>query len=296
MKNKSVIKAILNMMLAITLIVPMMFTKVSAASQYDIIFRAGAHGSLYGENKLVVTKEYGSTFPDEPTLTVDEGYVFAGWSKELPAPGSTVTQKETYVAKYVPIVSGQEYRVRYVDQNDVDIVTPKIALANEGDNVEERAKTINGWPVDALTKSIVITKDKNEIKFVYTVPTDQLQPEYVSEEVINYVDQVTTIPGATVATPATTPTTSNPSNPSQAGGQTSGDTTIDDNQTPLDNGQQNNQEDQTNEEESIDDNETPLAKKDASSLSNVAVISGGILLLLLAYGYLYNKVLKNRKS
>ena len=49
MKNKSVIKAILNMMLAITLIVPMMFIKVAAASQYDIIFRAGAHGSLYGE-------------------------------------------------------------------------------------------------------------------------------------------------------------------------------------------------------------------------------------------------------
>ena len=295
MKNKSFIKIVMSMMLTVALIVPLMISKVSAATQYDIVFRAGAHGNLYGDNKLVITKEYGTTFPDEPTVTVDDGYVFAGWSKALPEPGSTVTQKETYVAKYVPIVSGQEYRVRYVDQNDVDIVTPKIALANEGDSVEERAKTINNWPVDASTKTIVITKGKNEIKFVYTVPTDQLQPEYVTEEVINYVDQVTTIPGATVASPATTPSTT-PTTPNQTGGQISRDTTIDDNQTPLDNGKQNNQQDQTNGQETIDDEDTPLANRDSSSMNNVAVISGGILLLLLAYGYLYNRVFKNRKS
>lgn len=187
-------KIMLSLALMFAVAVPAM-SKVHAETTYDIIFRAGAHGTVNGTSKYVLEDQaYGVKLYDPylDVLEVDEGYVFKGWSEDIP---DTVTGRMTFVAKYAPVVDGVDYRVRYVDQNDVDIITPQLALGENGSTVSATAKTINDWPVDQSSKSIVLKKgETNEIKFVYTVPEDQVQTEYITEYV--------TVGGATVATGA----------------------------------------------------------------------------------------------
>ena len=186
-------KIILSLALMFAAAVPAM-SKVHAATSYDVIYRAGAHGTINGESKVVIDQAYGTatTKLSANDIDVDEGYVFKGWSEDIP---DTVTGRMTFVAKYAPVVDGVDYRVRYVDQNDVDIITPQLALGENGSTVTAYAKTINDWPVDQSSKSTVLKKgETNEIKFVYTVPEDQVQTEYITEYV--------TVGGATVATGA----------------------------------------------------------------------------------------------
>ena len=186
-------KIILSLALMFAVAVPAT-SKVAAATSYDVIYRAGAHGTINGESKVVIDQVYGTntTKLSANDIDVDEGYVFKGWSEDIP---DTVTGRMTFVAKYAPVVDGVDYRVRYVDQNDVDIITPQLALGENGSTVTAYAKTINDWPVDQSSKSIVLKKgETNEIKFVYTVPEDQVQTEYITEYV--------TVGGATVATGA----------------------------------------------------------------------------------------------
>lgn len=278
---KTFSKIILSLTLMFAFCLPCLNT-VSAATSYDIIYRAGAHGSFNGESKYVVEKEYGTAFPDDPyydnLLAVDEGYVFKGWSEEMP---DTVTGKMTLVAKYAPIVNGVQYKVRYVDQNDTDIVTPRLAIGELGSTVTVRAKTINDWPVDQTSKSIELTDGTNEIKFVYTVPEDEVQIEYVTEYVTNTVDEIVTVPatpgtGTTVGTgTGVTGTTGG-----AGAGTTTGDgtTTIDDNETPQAG---------AGDETTIEDNETPQAGAKDSGSNNAIYIAGGagavILIAIVAY-------------
>ena len=186
-------KIILSLALMFAVAVPAT-SKVAAATSYDVIYRAGAHGTINGESKVVIDQVYGTntTKLSANDIDVDEGYVFNGWSEKIP---DTVTGRMTFVAKYAPVVDGVDYRVRYVDQNDVEIITPQLALGENGSTVTAYAKTINDWPVDQSSKSTVLKKgETNEIKFVYTVPEDQVQTEYITEYV--------TVGGATVATGA----------------------------------------------------------------------------------------------
>lgn len=186
-------KIMLSLALMFAVAVPAMST-VHAETTYDVIYRAGAHGTIKGESKYVENQAYGADTLklSANDIEVDEGYVFKGWSKDIP---DTVTGRMTFVAKYAPVVDGVDYRVRYVDQNDVDIITPQLALGENGSTVTAYAKTINDWPVDQSSKSTVLKKgETNEIKFVYTVPEDEVQTEYITEYV--------TVGGATVATGA----------------------------------------------------------------------------------------------
>ena len=272
-------KIILSLTLMFAFCLPCL-NSVKAATSYDVIFRAGAHGSFNGESKYVVEKEYGTAFPDDPyydnLLAVDEGYVFTGWNKDLP---EKVTGKTVLVAKYTPLVDGVEYKIRYVDQNDVDIVTPRLAIGNVGSSVTVTAKTINDWPVDQSTKTIQLTDGTNEIKFVYTVPEDEVQPEYITEVVTNVVDQVTTITeGGGTGAGGAAGAGGTAGTGTGAGGD-AGTTTIDDNEVP--------QGDGTGDTTTIDDNETPLAKGEDSSNSNMMYIAGGatavIILAIIAY-------------
>lgn len=279
---KTFSKIILSLSLMFAFCLPCLNT-VLAATSYDIIYRAGAHGSFNGESKYVVEKEYGTAFPDDPyydnLLAVDEGYVFKGWSEEMP---DTVTGKVTLVAKYAPIVNGVQYKVRYVDQNDTDIVTPRLAIGELGSTVTVRAKTINDWPVDQTSKSIELTDGTNEIKFVYTVPEDEVQIEYVTEYVTNTVDEIVTVP-ATAGTGTTVGTgtgVTGATGGAGAGTTTTGDgtTTIDDNETPQAG---------AGDETTIEDNETPQAGAKDSGSNNAIYIAGGagavILIAIVAY-------------
>lgn len=259
---------------------------VQAATTYEIVYRAGAHGSFNGESKYVVEKEYETAFPDDPyydnLLDVDDGYIFTGWNEEMP---KTVTGKTVLVAKYTPLVDGVEYKIRYVDQNDVDIVTPRLAIGNVGSSVTVTAKTINDWPVDQSTKTIQLTDGTNEIKFVYTVPEDEVQIEYVTEYVTNTVDEVVTVP-ATAGTATTVGTGTGVGGAAGTAGTTTGGdqavagetTDIEDNETPQAG---------ADGETTIEDNETPQAGASDSSSNNVIYIAGGagavILIAIVAY-------------
>ena len=259
-------KVILSLTLMFAFCLPCL-NSVKAATSYDVIFRAGAHGSFNGESKYVVEKEYGTAFPDDPyyenELAVDDGYIFTGWNKDLP---ETVTGKTVLVAKYTPLVDGVEYKIRYVDQNDVDIVTPRLAIGNVGSSVTVTAKTINDWPVDQSTKTIQLTDGTNEIKFVYTVPEDEVQTEYVTDTTVGTGTGV----GGAAGTAGTT-----------TGGDqaVAGETTdIEDNETPQAG---------ADGETTIEDNETPQAGAKDSGSNNAIYIAGGagavILIAIVAY-------------
>ena len=282
--TKILSKIILSLTLMFAFCLPCL-NSVKAATSYDVIFRAGAHGSFNGESKYVVEKEYGTAFPDDPyyenELAVDDGYIFTGWNEEMP---ETVTGKTVLVAKYTPLVDGVEYKIRYVDQNDVDIVTPRLAIGNVGSSVTVTAKTINDWPVDQSTKTIQLTDGTNEIKFVYTVPEDEVQTEYVTEYVTNTVDEVVTVP-ATAGTATTVGTGTGVGGAGTAGTTTGGDqavagetTDIEDNETPQAG---------ADGETTIEDNETPQAGAKDSGSNNAIYIAGGagavILIAIVAY-------------
>lgn len=283
--TKILSKIILSLTLMFAFCLPCL-NSVKAATSYDVIFRAGAHGSFNGESKYVVEKEYGTAFPDDPyyenELAVDDGYIFTGWNEEMP---ETVTGKTVLVAKYTPLVDGVEYKIRYVDQNDVDIVTPRLAIGNVGSSVTVTAKTINDWPVDQSTKTIQLTDGTNEIKFVYTVPEDEVQIEYVTEYVTNTVDEVVTVP-ATAGTATTVGTGTGVGGAAGTAGTTTGGdqavagetTDIEDNETPQAG---------ADGETTIEDNETPQAGAKDSGSNNAIYIAGGagavILIAIVAY-------------
>ena len=272
-------KVILSLMFMVGFMIPTL-TPVSAKS-YEVVFRAGAHATFSdGSTKKVMDVEFGEQIPYDPytenQLKIEDGYVFTGWSKEFP---EKVEEKITLVAKCVPVVSGTQYTVRYVDQNDVDVATPFIALANKGTTVTVYAKQVNDWPVDASRKQLTINDDTNEIKFVYNVPEDEVQPEYITEVVTNVVDQVTTITeGGGTGAGGAAGAGGTAGTGTGAGGD-AGTTTIDDNEVP--------QGDGTGDTTTIDDNETPLAKGEDSSNSNMMYIAGGatavIILAIIAY-------------
>lgn len=251
-------------MLMICFLVPFCITDTYASNQYDIIFRAGGHGSINGENKVTITVNYGDNFPDVPDVTVEEGYIFNGWDKPLPSVGSSVESKQVYVARYTRAISGQIYHVRYVDQNDVDLISPKVSLGELNHTITERAKQINNYPVDNVEKSITISNSKNEIVFVYTLPQDALQTSYITE---------------TVNVENTVPTNTNQQNTN------TGTTDIEDTQIPL----SPNAEDEQ-ETKDIEDNQIPLASNIEDKDTNYTLIisSGvaiGIVILLALFVY-----------
>lgn len=143
------------------------------AAEYEIVFKAGAHGTIQGMRSVSYQRENGDIFPDEPTVVADSGYAFDGWSKQLPAVGSTVQGKEVYVARYITLVDGVEYRVRYVDENGVDIATQKVSITENGHTITERARILAGYQFDQAEKSIQASTVKNEIVFVYTLIDEQ---------------------------------------------------------------------------------------------------------------------------
>ena len=130
---KTIAKLVLSIACVFAFALPQMTQSQAKDVYYEITFRAGAHASINGKSKVVKKVKYGSQFPDVPDLTIEEGYVFKEWSPVLPKVGSKVEGKQTFVAKCVPVVSGQTYTVRYVDQNDVDIISPKIRIGELGE-------------------------------------------------------------------------------------------------------------------------------------------------------------------
>ena len=260
--------------LAIFLAVPVL--SAEAAKSYEIVFRGGSHGTLSeGDGKKVVYNiPYGEGFPNSPYAIPETGYIFKEWSEEPQEAGTEVTGKKIYVAKYVPVVNGLEYAVKYVDTNGNQLATTKVTMGESGNKISETALLISGYTVDQKTKSVVLSDSSSEIQFVYTAnqsDVQQTEPQTnppATEAPNNTPDNNTpTTPSTPAAnnTPATTPTNT-PANTTP--NNTTPNNTADNNanNTPNngDNNQQaapdnNNQPDANENTVNIPDEQVPLA-------------------------------------
>ncbi|WP_394922747.1 MucBP domain-containing protein [uncultured Robinsoniella sp.] len=148
-----------------------------AAKSYEIVFRGGSHGTLSeGDGKKVVYNvPYGEGFPNSPYAVPETGYVFKEWSEEPQEAGTEVTGKKIYVAKYVPVVNGLEYAVKYVDTNGNQLATTKVTMGESGNKITESSLLISGYTVDQKTKSVVLSDSSSEIQFIYTANQSNVQ-------------------------------------------------------------------------------------------------------------------------
>lgn len=309
--------------LMIFLAVPVL--SAEAAKSYEIVFRGGSHGTLSeGDGKKVVYNiPYGEGFPNSPYAIPESGYIFKEWSEEPQEAGTEVTGKKIYVAKYVPVVNGLEYAVKYVDTNGNQLVTTKVTMGERGNKITESALLISGYTVDQKSKSVVLSDSSSEIQFIYTAnqsDVQQTEPQTnppATEAPNNTPDNNTpTTPSTPAAnnTPATTPantpanTTPNNTTPNNTADNNANNTpnNADNNQqaAPDNNTQQGADENTVNipdeqvpladspetdseqETVSIEDEDVPLAK--APEVKNdytvVYVILGILLAAAAAFG------------
>lgn len=277
-KYHNLIKAFTGLLMACMFLFPVTITKIQAA-EYEIVFKAGAHGTVNGQKEVSYRLSTNDVFPDEPVVTAQEGYVFKGWNKELPDVGSKVSGKTVYVAKYGVVINGVTYTVRYVDENKTDIATPKTMLGEQGNSITERAKTVAGYTYQQSEQTFTLTNEM-EIQFVYTLtnPNEVIRYETITEEeIINQVQNQQTPNNTPVVTP----------NPE--GDQT--EINIPDNDQPQDDGQ-----DEPGDEDEVDipDNEQPQSDGRGPSYATIASI-GGLAILLGGLVFFYF-VKKNKEQ
>lgn len=267
MRNR-LTKVIAGIAVAFLCLLPMHIENIQAA-EYEIVFKGGAHGTVDGKDKVSYRLTTEDIFPNEPDIQTEDGYVFLGWNKELPEPGSSVEGKQVYVAKYGVLVDGITYTVRYVDEEGADIATPRTMIGENGSEITERAKYVSGYEFQQSTQTFTLNRNNQEITFVYTLtnPEEVIRYEEVTEEVP--VDQIVTVAG-TVGTDGE----GTDAGTDQGTGDETGEDTenVDDQETPQSDG-----------EETVDDNETPLSDGDKDeSNNNYAIIAGVAAVAVLA--------------
>ncbi|MEG0377730.1 MAG: MucBP domain-containing protein, partial [Eubacterium sp.] len=231
---------------------------------YDIDFKAGAEGTVNESSSYTKPVKYGGTLDmSEIKVQPKAGYYFTEWSKPIEI---VVVEKATYVAQYAKIIEEASYRVRYLDTYGNDLATPKVVVASKGGNVVEYAITIDGYTVDALSKTTSIAAEGTEINFVYAPLgnedfTTEPGPVTVSGQPGD-TGTAAVLPGTTPVGDGTTTQIDNPTDPGEV---------INQNDTPLSSG----------EEETIGENETPLANaaQKVGGMSNLIFIGVGILVV-----------------
>lgn len=264
-KRNKFIKALSGVVMACMFLLPITVTDINAA-EYEIVFKAGAHGTVDGKKEVSHRLSTNDVFPDEPAIAVEDGYVFKGWSKQLPSVGSKVSGKAVYVAKYGVVIDGVTYTVRYVDENRTDIATPKTMTGENGTSITERAKNVPGYTYQQAEQTFTLS-DGMEVQFVYTLtnPNEVIRYETVTEEeIINQVEPVTEEP-----TPAPTPTPT-PTPTPEPTPEPGPDVDIEDNDQPNTDG---------DNEEDINDNDQPKSDGKGPNYAMIAGVGGSAILL-----------------
>lgn len=263
-KHNRFMKALSGVVMACMFLLPITVTDINAA-EYEIVFKAGAHGTVDGKKEVSHRLSTNDVFPDEPTIAVEEGYVFKGWSKQLPSVGSKVSGKAVYVAKYGVVIDGVTYTVRYVDENRTDIATPKTMIGENGSTITERAKTVPGYTYQQAEQTFTLANGM-EVQFVYTLtnPNEVIRYETViEEEIINQV-----IPGTEEEnpTPGPGPTPEPEPEPTPGPGE---EDDIPDNPQPQGDG----------DKDDIPDNPQPEGDGKGPNYAMIAGVGGSAILL-----------------
>lgn len=240
---------------------------VAHAASYEITFRGGLNGTVEGKKSVTYTVEENGAFPDEPQVEAKDGYVFVGWNKQLPEVGAPVTGREVYVARYAAVVSGVRYTVHYVNELGNDIATQRTMLAEAGNSVVLRAKTIPGYESTEKTMTVTVDEAHHIFKFTYKlVDESAVQPNDNNQQ---------TQQGAGNAAAV------------QAGdAQNNGD-------TDQNNGNNNEKQQETEKET---ENKTPLAGLFGKDGSNLGYIGAGVGCVLVLLFFLLWKKKKKEKA
>lgn len=245
------------------------------AAEYEVVFKAGAHGTVNGDKEVSYRLSSNDLFPNEPDVQVEAGYVFVGWNKSLPSVGSNVTGKMVYVAKYAVVIDGVTYTIRYVDENKVDIATPRTLLGEKGSQATARAKNVAGYTYQQAEQTFTI-KDGLEIQFVYklTNPDEVVRYESTNEN-------------------TTTNQTTSQNNQNTIGNQNNQNNQNNPNtEETTEENLANQEQPKTNGEENISDNNTPKSKGLSGGNMMIAAVGGFAALL----GIIVFIILKKRKN
>lgn len=146
----------------------MTITPADALRSYNIILKSGSHGTIYSQDELVQTYDYGASL-DKAILNAlvspEAGYYFTGYSPELP---DEVSREATFVAQYRLIIDQVTYQVNYLDENGNQLATPLVKVTEKGAVVSVIAQEVENYAVDAAAKTATITEDGVQITFNYT--------------------------------------------------------------------------------------------------------------------------------
>lgn len=249
---------------------------------YVISFRPGAYGSFdasaeaylsqFGTvqrsavGNLFLEVQAGSGFPAgiASYLVPSSGYYYKGGLND-----GRVNSDKDYVVEYGIVPSNSVvYSILYVDASTgIQVAEPTFGVGQVGESLTVNAKTVEGYAVDAASKTMTVT-DGAQLRFLYN-----LQPNYT------YGPNNVVTPVAPVA-PGGEQGETIPENETPLG---DGEEVIGENETPLGSG-----------EEIIGEEETPLAPgvRDEQGMSTGMVAGlcvGGLLLLALLVALLARK-------
>lgn len=299
-------KKLVKLLMSLALVVSMsMVTSQASQRKYEVTFKSGSQGvfdvsNLKGDytvnddhTSVTFLVDAGSSFPDVPSLIINSGYRNNKWSETLPAVGSTVEEKQVFVAKYTKLVNAVEFTVRYVDSVGADLETPTIYTTDLNTEEVVRAKTIEGYQPDALQKRLVVSRENVEIQFVYT-PTDQAESPVV-EQIVEvtgdpvYVDVV--VGAQTAGGAGGTVTVGDQAVPQAGAGEA---TTVEDQEVPTAGGETTQGNEDT---EVIEDNEVAQAgAQDHSQYIMSQYLLPAVCGLVAVAAIVVYMISKNRKS
>lgn len=283
--------------------------KADAASDYELIFRAGSHGRFNtsdllprgldsaSEGKVVyrlpVDTPGNEVAGRAPGVEADSGYVFSGWEID---PNAPLTQKTTYVAKYRRIADGVQYTVRYMDGEGTDISSPAVGVINKNSEVSLYARVVEGYALQSNPGArVTVTEDGQEIIFLYAstaeggttvVPT----PGETITITIPGGTTTVTVPGTVTSTTTgttgtaggtgaagTTGTTGGTAGTDEETGAQDETVVIQDEEIPLAEDEQSAGQSDSGETFDIEDEDVPLAESPTEKQTKVPAFIYGIL-------------------
>lgn len=151
---------------------------VQTIARYDVIFEAGANGSLEGTASITVDAGHTLRASDVPTPVPDKGYVFTDWSGSETIVGDEITGDVTYTANFTHgiynVTNGStdianitfESGIEYDQATHGTDVTFTVSKADADDNYEIIA-VMYSIANDNEHQSVTLTPDSEG---VYTIP------------------------------------------------------------------------------------------------------------------------------